>query len=61
MVAGAATVIIWADVLKLSDTMYEMVPGFIACLIAIFVVSIATEKPSASIENQFDEYKNSMQ
>jgi sodium/proline symporter len=60
MIAGASTVIIWSN-MGLSDTMYEMVPGFIACLVAVFAVSLATAKPSSEIEAQFDNYKNSME
>jgi len=38
----------------LSATMYEIVPGFIASLVVAVVVSLATHKPSAEIEAEFD-------
>ena len=54
MVVGAATVLIWIYVLNLSGVMYEMVPGFIAATIAIFLVSNMTRKPDASVTDHFD-------
>lgn len=56
MVAGAATVIIWTQFPALSKMLYEMVPGFAASLLAIVVVSLATAKPSAQLEKQFEEF-----
>lgn len=43
MAAGAITVIVWANVPVLKDTLYEIVPGFAANLLAIFVVSLLTK------------------
>ncbi|OWA35948.1 sodium/proline symporter [Saccharibacillus sp. O16] len=42
MAAGAITVIVWANIPALKDTLYEIVPGFAANLIAIFLVSLLT-------------------
>jgi len=47
MAAGAITVIVWANVPVLKDTLYEIVPGFAANLIAIFVVSLLTKGDQA--------------
>ncbi len=44
MAAGAITVIVWANVPVLKDTLYEIVPGFAANLIAVFAVSLLTSK-----------------
>lgn len=60
MIAGASTVIIWSQIAVLKSTMYEMVPGFIACLVAIYVVSLFTTKPSNEIEKKFEEYEKLM-
>jgi len=42
MAVGAVTVIVWANVPALKDTLYEIVPGFAANLLAIFLVSLLT-------------------
>ncbi|CRH77826.1 sodium/proline symporter [Chlamydia trachomatis] len=41
----------------LSDTLYEMIPGFGGSLIAIIVVSLLTAKPSKEVEDQFEEFE----
>ncbi|MBN6888272.1 sodium/proline symporter [Cytobacillus horneckiae] len=56
MIFGAATVIIWSAV-GLSDTLYEIIPGFIVSLIAIIVVSLMTKKPSKEVEADFEKYE----
>ena len=56
MVVGAATVIFWS-MAGLSDTLYEMIPGFGASLIAIIVVSLLTAKPSREVEEKFESLK----
>jgi sodium/proline symporter len=38
-------------------TIYELLPAFIISCLVIFVVSLATKKPSAEIEREFDEAK----
>ncbi len=35
--------------------LYEIVPGFIVCLLVAVVVSLVTYKPNAEIEEEFDE------
>jgi sodium/proline symporter len=54
MITGAVTVIIWEQI-KAFDEIYEMIPGFIACTIAIFVISLLTKKPDPKIEAEFDD------
>ncbi|HXG99340.1 MAG TPA: sodium/proline symporter PutP [Sphingomicrobium sp.] len=54
MIVGAAVVIAWI-LAGLSDTMYEIVPGFIAASLATWLVSLATPPPPESIERTFDE------
>ena len=39
----------------LSATLYEIVPGFLASSLAIWLVSKATPEPSPEIQAQFDE------
>lgn len=53
MVAGAITVGIWGNVEALSDMLYEIVPGFIICLIVTWIVSLMTFKPNADIDKEF--------
>ena len=53
MVTGAVVVFIWGNS-PLGDIMYEIVPGFIASLIVAVIVSLATYKPNAEIDAEFD-------
>jgi len=53
IVVGAAVVIAWIA-MGLSDTMYEIVPGFIASGLAIWIVSKATPAPSTAVTATFD-------
>ena len=55
MIAGAVTVMIWGNIKALSDTLYEIVPGFIICWIVVYAVSLATYKPNAEIDEEFTE------
>ena len=45
MIAGSATVVVWKNVAVLSGFLYELVPGFVASLIVIVVVSLLTRPP----------------
>jgi SSS family solute:Na+ symporter/sodium/proline symporter len=60
MIAGAATVLFWiyAPVLgegaTLSSTLYEIVPGFIACMAVSIVVSMAGSPPPQSVVETFE-------
>ena len=47
MIVGAATVILWK---QSGSALYEIIPGFIAAMIAIVVVSLLTRAPSAAVQ-----------
>lgn len=55
MVAGAITVMVWGNIAALSNTLYEIVPGFIICWIVAYAVSLVTYKPNAEIDGEFTE------
>lgn len=65
IVSGAVTVIVW-DYLPLMNGstigsvtgLYSLFTGFIVSLVCIFVVSIATKEPDASVYAEFEAYKN---
>ena len=60
MVVGGAMVFIWKyGIATLGGALaiYELLPAFIAASVAIIVVSLLTEKPSAEIERIFDEVR----
>ncbi|WP_302050164.1 sodium/proline symporter PutP [Desulfosporosinus nitroreducens] len=57
MIAGSATVIIWTRFPFLKNALYELVPGFFACLIAIVAVSLLTAKPSEKMQAEFEQCK----
>ncbi|KKI89467.1 proline:sodium symporter PutP [Bacillus sp. SA1-12] len=59
MATGAITVIVWSK-LGLSDFLYEMVPAFSASLLAVYIVSLLTAKPSAHVSERFNEFTKSM-
>jgi len=59
MIGGAVTVIIWANVPVLAKSLYEIIPGFIIGLSAIWFVSLVTPEPSDQLKKQFDQYKQS--
>ncbi|TCS94874.1 sodium/proline symporter PutP [Hazenella coriacea] len=51
---GSITVIVWEQIQRF-DPVYEIIPGFIACTLAIIIVSLLTKKPEEEIEKEFDE------
>ena len=55
MITGAITVIIWGNVESLTNTLYEIVPGFIICWIVTYLVSLATYQPNEEINREFTE------
>ncbi|MED4227423.1 sodium/proline symporter PutP [Neobacillus cucumis] len=59
IISGAITVIIWANVPVLAKSLYEMIPGFLVSLTAIWFVSLATPEPSEQLKREFDRYKQS--
>jgi sodium/proline symporter len=52
MIVGGLTVIIWLET-GLSNTLYEMVPGFFLSTVSVYVVSLLSKAPSKSISDQF--------
>ena len=63
MIAGALTVVAWVEWVKKPAlaanetgiwTMYEIVPGFIACLIIAVLVSLTDKEPSREIQERFE-------
>ena len=55
MITGAITVLIWGNIDILSNTLYEIVPGFIISLLVVYFVSRATYRPNAEIDKEFTE------
>ncbi|PTM58797.1 sodium/proline symporter PutP [Desmospora activa] len=53
ILVGAITVIIW-DQIEAFNEIYEMIPGFIACTIAIVIVTLLTSKPTDEMEAEFE-------
>lgn len=53
MVAGAITVGVWGTIDALSNSLYEIVPGFIICLVVAYFVSLMTYRPNAEIDKEF--------
>ncbi len=54
MVTGAITAYVWGSNASLHAKMYEIVPGFIVCLVVAVVISYITYKPNKEIEEEFD-------
>ena len=63
MIAGALTVVVWAKCVKEPAlavnqtgiwTMYEIIPGFIACLVVAIVVSLIDKEPSREVQERFE-------
>jgi sodium/proline symporter len=60
MVSGGAMVVIWKQAIaKLGGVfaIYELLPAFVISCIVILAVSLATKKPSAEIEKEFEQAK----
>ncbi|KOY82340.1 sodium/proline symporter PutP [Lysinibacillus macroides] len=54
MITGAVTAFIWGKVEVLTSALYEIVPGFIVCLLVAVVVSLMTYKRNQDIEDEFN-------
>jgi len=57
IVVGFLVDAVWYAFLSTSTGLYEIIPGFIASMIAAVVVSLVDEKPSAEVEALFEEGK----
>lgn len=58
MVVGALIVMMWGKVFADSPVLkgvYEIIPGFIGCALAIVVVSLLDKQPSTAVQQRFDE------
>lgn len=53
IITGGITVLIWKHFAWFG--LYEIVPGFLFSLVAIYIASIFDKKPSTSMQNHFDE------
>lgn len=60
MIVGSVTVLAWIYVFQLSGTLYEIVPGFIACFATIIVVSLVSPGPRQSVQDKHDEVGSAM-
>ena len=63
MIAGALTVVVWAEWIKKPalaaqetgfSTVYEIVPGFIICTLVIVLVSLIDKQPSRELQERFE-------
>ena len=60
MIAGAAVVVLWVQVVNPAlanagmATLYEIIPGFIACGLTTVVVSLAGKAPAEEICQRFE-------
>ncbi len=70
ILGGGLTVIFWLNIGNLglpagftnwSSNVYEMIPGFIISMIALFIVSLATQPPHKDVTAKFDELVAEMQ
>ncbi len=57
IIAGGVVDLIWAQLSGGLFDLYEIVPGFLCGLIAIFVVSLVTAEPDKDITEKFDSYR----
>lgn len=57
IIVGGLTVVIWKQLSGGIFDLYEIVPGFIFATLAIFIVSSATQAPSKTILQTFDDVK----
>src|SRR5699024_12767409 len=57
MIVGATTVIFWGNT-ELTNTLYEIVPGFVLNTIVTVIVSLLTYKPNKEIDREFNETIN---
>ena len=63
MITGGAMVFIWKFCVRPLGgklDIYELLPGFIAALIVIIVVSLLTKAPDKEIVNEFEEVQNKL-
>jgi sodium/proline symporter len=54
MLAGAITVVVWRQLQGGIFDVYEILPGFVACVSAIVLVSLLGNRPLSEVEEEFD-------
>ncbi|MCA5894540.1 sodium/proline symporter PutP [Isoptericola sp. NEAU-Y5] len=54
MVVGATVAFVWGQTDSLADTLYEIVPGFVAGLVVAVVVSLLTPRPGGAVLEEFE-------
>lgn len=58
MITGALVVIAWDKIFtepSVFQQIYEMIPAFIACMVAVVGVSLLDKKPAAEVVNRFEQ------
>ncbi|RAF49741.1 sodium:proline symporter, partial [Burkholderia multivorans] len=56
LISGAVVAFVWGQLnTPLTDSIYEIIPGFAINLIVAVVVSLATYKPNPEIDAEFEE------
>ncbi|SDS06521.1 sodium/proline symporter [Paraoerskovia marina] len=53
MISGGVTAFIWGHT-ELSSTLYEIVPGFVICLVVAWVVSLVTKQDDPQVDAEFN-------
>jgi len=57
IIVGGVTVLVWKQLALFG--LYEIVPGFVFSLVAIYVISLLDKKPAQSITAVFDSVEHS--
>ncbi|MBQ5319047.1 MAG: sodium/proline symporter PutP [Oscillospiraceae bacterium] len=57
IIAGAATVLLWDNILHLGGIMYSIVPGFAASILLTVIVSLIDKEPSKEVLEIFEKAK----
>ena len=57
IITGAATVLLWDNILHLGGIMYSIVPGFAASILLTVIVSLIDKKPSDEVLEIFEKAK----
>jgi sodium/proline symporter len=60
MILGAVTVVFWKQLDGGVFDMYEILPGFIICTIAVIVVSLLDKEPQPEIQDEFAEMERAL-
>lgn len=60
MVLGSATIVVWHNVPVLKSLIYELFPGFFVSLLAVWVVSLLTARPTHEMEEEFEWAKRAL-